>query len=134
MDRLSGTGVYSPSRGLDVIEATPRPRSSPAHPMELIDNGLSLIPTSHSTGSSSSASGSTPITPLNVPVSDELMYSLDFPPSALVPSSGFTPELGSFSQFEGPSAWLCQDMDPTPTLAGDDKSFTMLERELIRHM
>lgn len=60
---------------------------------------------------------STPITPLNAPLPDQLMYPLDFVPTELAPlTSGFTPEFGAFSQ------WLNQDMDATPTLVSDDKS------------
>lgn len=86
--------------------------------MELLENtlGLSLIPTSNSTGSSSSTSMSTPITPLNVPVLDELTYPVDFASAELAPpTSGLTPEFGMFSQ------WINHDMDATPTLVGEEK-------------
>jgi hypothetical protein len=71
-----------------------------------------------------------PITPVHVPMGDELLYSaVDF-----LPSSGFTPDLGSLSHLSsGSEGWFGQDMDVTPTLGFNDheKSLAALERELV---
>lgn len=98
--------------------------------MDLISNGLSLIPTSHSTGSSSGASMSMPITPIHVPVSD---HDVLYPPIDFPSGSGFTPDLGSLNHLEEDGAWPGQDMDATPTLGsnGGEKSLAALEREFV---
>lgn len=129
--RAAPSGIYSPSRGLDVIETTPRPRSSPAHPMEL-DGMLSLLPTTHSGGSSSGATSSTPITPLNMPEFGELMYPPVLSQDGAMPH-GLTPDFAAFEHFGG-GAWLGQDVDATPTLATEGKSLRALEHEFLQDM
>ena len=74
------------------------------------------IPTSESGGSSTGATGSSPITPLQYSIPEHLMYPVDYPVDDMPRPTGFTPEFGAFSQ------WINSDMDATPTLAGDHKS------------
>ncbi|GJE89427.1 Zn(II)2Cys6 transcription factor [Phanerochaete sordida] len=111
-------GVYTPSRGLDVIESSPRPRSSPAHPMEMLASGG--FPAS---GSSSGATTSAPRTPSHA--HDQLMY-----PGFAPPPSGFTPDFASLGSFDG-SQWLNTDVDATPTLASDSKALGTLDPSLM---
>lgn len=91
--------------------------------MDTLGAALSLIPTSHSTCSSSGASMSTPITPLQFPVDGELMYPLDF-----ASSSDFGADFGSFAHVPGAGDWLGHDVDATPTLGSgaQDKSFSSM--------
>ncbi|KIP01548.1 hypothetical protein PHLGIDRAFT_348773 [Phlebiopsis gigantea 11061_1 CR5-6] len=96
--------VYAPPRGLDAVERTPRPRSSPAFPL--------LSPFAEAAPSACSSSGTSPRTPL------ELTYPVDdFSPAAAPP--GFTPDFASFARFDGPAGWLGDDVDATPTLGAD---------------
>ncbi|KAI0344323.1 hypothetical protein BDW22DRAFT_1427939 [Trametopsis cervina] len=121
--------VYSPSRGVEVVESTPsRPHSSPSY----IQYPSLMHPpiAENSTGSGSETSLSAPLTPPSIPSTDvEMLYPLDFNPDS-VEFAGLDSPLDNIVD-----SWTTgdADIDATPRVDADgrEKSLAQIESQFV---